>query len=95
MLFPHQIVPHDSLSLPSYCTRDGHPTPKPERWYTLGDHSEAFETVDIVAFYPMISSSQTEFHSVTDAESGFHNLCTATIAWGISLSLSGIQANRQ
>ena len=51
MLFPHQIVPRDSLHLPTYCTRDGHPTSNPERWYTLGNHSEVFETGDRVILY--------------------------------------------
>lgn len=51
MLFPHQTVPYDALRLPSYCTRDGHPTSKPERWSTLGDHSETFETGDRVILY--------------------------------------------
>ncbi|MGI0081065.1 MAG: hypothetical protein ACRECH_15760, partial [Nitrososphaerales archaeon] len=51
MLFPHQIVPQDSLCLPSYCTRESHLKSKPQKWSTLGDHSEAFETGDRVILY--------------------------------------------
>jgi len=50
-LFPHQECEPDSLGLPPFCQRNGHPTKGYVKWDALSKHPETFASGDRVMLY--------------------------------------------